>query len=822
MGYNTYDTTYGVITLPNANIQTKPNQDNGNRINFNGKVTAAQFNVGVASSSMRGALCFAVMSNAVDTVEAPYADISSLTDDTFLPTTQFRFGYAEISRAQWHLNGHSQMIDRFVKGGTCNGTPRMRVRSSSGTPTITMKGSGDSVCEATFEDAISLVWDPLGAYTMTCQASREHTTAGSITVKGGTFAVTTATTFKNLSAITVSNTASFLLNTTGSGALTALSSLTLGASASFTVAATATTPFTDDSVAFDLAGDATLTLPEGLSFKAASFRVGGANVVSPGAYFTGSDNDNPGTATKLGVLRGKGLVYIPVQAAEEHTATWNGQGSDEHLDTPANWKGGETPDLAGNTLAATFAEGGTQAVVTADAVLRGIVFDATNDFTLASANDAKIVLGGDSLSATAPGDGTDVTYRVTAPLQIAAAQEWTVAHTNAHLEVLGPLSHGEYSYPITVSGVGSVKLAGTNTVYDNAVYLRGCSVTLSGRNPAGVGLLDFRGDMGTLKLQDADIDGDVLFKDYAAFNRLFVVGSNTVHGSMTVSGTHRPVLTGTLVVEGGLQSDNYWIPTHGNGTVIVKNKPFRGVILQLDWDANMRLATTNNFASTRIIPNGFGTLHLDVDWAIDATNQTVILASWSRLSLHGHDQRIGTLRPENPHSGNNGWIDSDSGPATLEFWQHEDFVWGESPTKYRQLTGQVSLSKYGPKTMTVNCPLAATGTLAVAEGTFAFTSAGSWTNATNVVVRGTGTLSLAGSTSLGAETAVIVDEGGMIHLADGVRQVVGTLDYGQKRRLPGLWGSSSSMADHKDDLHFSGTGVLEVKHGDGGLVIVIR
>lgn len=59
-----------------------------------------------------------------------------------------------------------------------------------------------------------------------------------------------------------------------------------------------------------------------------------------------------------------------------------------------------------------------------------------------------------------------------------------------------------------------------------------------------------------------------------------------------------------------------------------------------------------------------------------------------------------------------------------------------------------------------------------------------------------------------------------MRLGDGVVQKVRSLEIEGRAVSPGTWGSSLSAAANQDDVHFAGTGVLDVR--GGGLSIVIR
>jgi len=95
---------------------------------------------------------------------------------------------------------------------------------------------------------------------------------------------------------------------------------------------------------------------------------------------------------------------------------------------------------------------------------------------------------------------------------------------------------------------------------------------------------------------------------------------------------------------------------------------------------------------------------------------------------------------------------------------------------------------------------------------------GSWVNASAVIVKG-GELELEHGKVFGRQTDVRV-EGGKIVLDAGVSQKVRSLTIGGVEMLPGIYGSSASAAENKNDTYFAGTGVLKV--GRIGYRIIVR
>ena len=116
--------------------------------------------------------------------------------------------------------------------------------------------------------------------------------------------------------------------------------------------------------------------------------------------------------------------------------------------------------------------------------------------------------------------------------------------------------------------------------------------------------------------------------------------------------------------------------------------------------------------------------------------------------------------------------------------------------------------------------VAATGTLEVAEGRFAFTPNGTWAGATNVTVSGSGELSLSRSDTFARKVTLALSDAGRIALGEGVAQPVARMTMDGLQSAGGTWGSSASGAENVDDERFSGAGVLVVR--PAGFMMIVR
>ena len=86
-----------------------------------------------------------------------------------------------------------------------------------------------------------------------------------------------------------------------------------------------------------------------------------------------------------------------------------------------------------------------------------------------------------------------------------------------------------------------------------------------------------------------------------------------------------------------------------------------------------------------------------------------------------------------------------------------------------------SKSAYAKAGVNIDNKMTAVGVLSVSEGVLAFTSAGSWRDASCVRVAPGAKLSLSSASNLGAETQLELGDGDSLEIASGVRVNVGFL-----------------------------------------------
>ena len=140
------------------------------------------------------------------------------------------------------------------------------------------------------------------------------------------------------------------------------------------------------------------------------------------------------------------------------------------------------------------------------------------------------------------------------------------------------------------------------------------------------------------------------------------------------------------------------------------------------------------------------------------------------------------------------------------------------------MSGPLTFIKAGTGAFTLGQTNALSGAVIVSNGVLAVTSTGSLgLNATNVVIAG-GTLSLSNNTAVcsAANVTFPEDSTGKIDLPTGVNVTVETLWYGEKQRYGGTYGAAGSGARFVDSARFIGTGLLTVRRGNSGTMMLLQ
>ena len=212
------------------------------------------------------------------------------------------------------------------------------------------------------------------------------------------------------------------------------------------------------------------------------------------------------------------------------------------------------------------------------------------------------------------------------------------------------------------------------------------------------------------------------------------------------------------------------------------------------------LGYANDSANSRL---RFYDVTTTVDWAFDKSNMTVWWGNDARLDLCGTEQRVGQSDVL-VNTGNASVVTNTSAtPATLHMGMI--FTHGDStiPPNIR-FGGNLSVDFEGNIYNTyINYEMTAKGNLTVRGGTSTlhFLENGSWANATNVTVTGSGKITIANPNALGRRANVNLASNSSLEIASGVTVNVKTLTVG-------------GVLQHRGDYTF-GSGTLRVSHPCG-------
>lgn len=758
------------------------------------------------------------------------------------------------------LYGFDQTVDRldFVKtaGGTFSDS-NFQLKSSNRPARLTMNASAD--CDfiyKTVDANVSLVWNPLGDYTLTCVSNRAHQMAGALIVSNGTFRVPGKTSFKSVTSVEVADGATLEVGSSVDKSFAANKSVKLGAGATLAVSGAA--PFDPNVLKnFDLAADSTLQLPEGSSWAADVLKVGGTTYDY--GTFTGL-SDVPGKTT-LACLDGRDVTIIvtpkAIPEAATDAATWSSAGAAD-VRLASNWGREVAPDLDNGEFLATFAESGREAAFADTTQFFGVRFlSKASGFTFVkSAPAGRLVLGKGGLETEA--NDAKAVYTNAVDTAILDNQKWNATNVNTTVVVKRPISNfypAPVSYPsLTLTGKGRFDFApDAPSTYTGSVSVRARTVA-RGEEPFGpssttdfyYNSLGYSGvgsktagiiDLGT-KVNGSASD-PVLELRNAKISKQMAMGANASTKQIySPSGTTNE-LAGCIKYEWScyffvdvgsrlLLSGGVWGRLKGQGggdfgftnygETEIAGRPFTYTetthCVMLRGGANSHLIV--NVASNRFATCLFnwdtttmGTIDLMKDDALYGGLTALKLNSTgSKLDLHGTTQHMGKLL--GLHSA--ATIHSDA-PATL-FVAHAGDVKRDGSTQVAQanvagkFTGRVSLVKTGADTLPMTGASTSSGEVVCKAGQLAFSETGSWKNASAVTVDGaTAEIAVAARNTFGKNAVLRIANGGKLTVPSGV-----------KLRFAEYWLNGVKQSDGSYETADGG----EIVVGTPGIMLIVR
>lgn len=832
---------YGPVDVTGLKLYT------GEKVHFYGAVTNRLANLAFPSYSFTAQPVFYNSANEFNGTIIPgsrayvYAQADNVLNGAVLSPSNNDY-------SRYYLQGYDQVVDR-VSGGAFSSTStgtRM-IDGGSGSATLTMKATADASATAIFINKMSIVYDPQGDFTYACISNRASTMTGTITVKGGTFRTEAGHTFKNVTNLVVTAGTLAIANTTVS-AFSGVKAISLGAAACLDLTAAAT-PFSSSVIDADIAegGKIALAADEtALNLKSVVYANHGVGV----GYYTGADGIEG--AKKVDWIEGSGKLYVASSTVGVEPAGWQGPEGSEgtSVGTAANWDfAGALERMNDYSLIATFATAGTTATVDRAVNWAGIRFETPNadSFTLLKGNDgANVALGGRGIETALRSEAG--VYRIEAPVTIAAPQTWKLGDKTT-LDVAGGLMNADVPgvQSITRPMGGKLILRGNEaSTYTGNLYLHGL-VDAYGDDPFGPGAENggrvyfYGGDNPAQNKDYITFYGDVtVTKPFTLYGNWqnnpirFAGSSQTVTFEDEVSWGGRCLMGAAcnIVFNGGGMVNNMPIYQTQGGTVgkiIFAGKPYT-----IDFESSeTRFVHIHfNVASNKVNwIKGYYAQHIffGVDWALYEGNTKVYLqntASYgtSSLDLCGHSQRADYA------AGNSlkCWFTNSAEAATM-------YMDGRtSITNLTEFRGPFNLSKAGASlyamgSATTCVTNTSTGFLEVKGGTMVFRAGSSWAG-TDVRIDASAdandaVLSLEDGNALARKAELTMTDGATkrakLELAAGTVQKVRTLTINGQMLYGGTtYGSSQSDAAVKDDVHFSGTGVLYVSHPSGALLLI--
>jgi autotransporter-associated beta strand protein len=501
-----------------------------------------------------------------------------------------------------------------------------------------------------------------------------------------------------------------------------------------------------------------------------------------------------------------------------------GGGSDTSIDTAGNWDTDGNPSFDG-TLCLNFASAGTLATINTHVSLLGLNLHRDADFTIADGGGT-LTLGESGLYAVAP-NATPRSYTLAAKVAFASNQTWCVTNTGSgttSLTITGPLTDGDSTFGLTKTGNGLLTLAGASsydgtTVVSAGSFLRvahayglgsvvGNTVVMDG------GWLEIAG--GVAVVEPLRLNGAASLSGSGALRS--VAGTNAWTGAVTLgSATRIKVIEGSALTLAGGLGGNYavYLTPDAEALLSVTGLPLNvgSSTVYAYGDGTVAFGATGNAWGTLDV-QGL-TVRMDVSNALPSSSILSVGGSYSAsgtVDLNGNSQTVSQLKRGTANAGAR--IVTSVLPATLT-------VSGSSSTTYDGvLAGALSFVKGGSSTLTLGGTNLHTGATTVSGGTLTVNVGSSLVNSTNIYVTG-GTLRILGTACVSDAATLSIADGAKVYMGAGLVETVNTLVLSGGRKAKGTWGSSSSGAEHVDDAHFSGTGVVYVPTGtssawDGG------
>lgn len=609
---------------------------------------------------------------------------------------------------------------------------------------------------------LSLVFDGDSDAAFTFHGASE--TSGGLTVKAGDVTLASDATFNNLTSLTAAGTGRVVLETTAVNA---------------------------KNLVLAIADSGAVALPTGDVFRVGMLKVDGG-YLAPDIYSAGEI----ATLTD-GRLLGAAVEVLSREVGEPVTFTWTGGGADDSLTTAANWAGGEAPALTGGNEILVFASG-TAATLATDADVYGISFATAGDFVLKGAADTRLRVGEGGLTCAAADAGKTRTVRLEVMPHVSRAQTWTIPASTvvdlaagwagrADVTLARSTGSGDilkFSSDASPDFAGSLFVSSTNVLVlagRGGMGALGACVTLNER--AG---LRSESPYVTNRAAIVFSHGPALNvagvgKEFVQLGEVTNVAEGRQESQIIVNGTLR--LLGGLC-EGGAHQGNpvglkwwtYRFSMGSNGSIQIGANPVLGRCPFRLFGGTTHLSATGNDWSVLTLVNGAKVVCEGAD-VLAADGDLGFYPTWPGwIDLRGYDQTARdalTVDPEGLADAQKGYgydamfVTSET-PATLKLTGAATAC----TTHNLNFRGAASLHYAGTGRLALtNTASTTTGSLTVSSGEVALLAGARWGSCTNVVVSGSGRLTLdaavAASGAFSREATVRVDGDGALAIPAG-------------------------------------------------------
>lgn len=645
----------------------------------------------------------------------------------------------------------------------------------------------------------------------------ESTTSGGLSVTNGEIEIASDATFNNLTTLSVIKAGKINVKTTA---------------------------INPDGLTMEIADEGTITLSESEKYVVNMLKVAGA-YVAPDDYTA----DEIATLTQ-NRLTGAAVSVTTRPVNEIKTYTWTGSGADNSVSTKENWDGNEAPELKEGNEILVFATG-ESATFPSSADIYGLKITAGNNFTLKSdSEDSLLRIGAGGLTNETSATTGVSTNKFEIAVRVAGTQTWAF-NANSVVELNSGWS-GHSAVTLTRTGTAgdilifssdeTSKFAGTLTVPDGNILV------CTGRGGiGGEGSLVTLNTAAGIRTEASSVTNcAALIYGKGANMSLAPAGKTFVQlGAMTnaANGANSPyiLVAGTLYVNGGISEvaahlnnpSSYRSVSTGfqvakGGALWIKDQPIQegGCNLRLNAQTvnsigDVHLSAQNNTWGALALINGIGVI-CEAENVLAESGDIGFFYNYSgSLDLNGYSQVAKDAYCANydgtsclTYAGDSKMIVKSEEPATLKLTGS-----GNYNAFNLNFQGEASLHYAGEgKLAMTNTASTTVGSLTVSSGKVALLKGATWANCTNVVISGTGKLTLdtdvASATPFSTDGTLAVSDSGKIEIPEG--KVV-TVKY--------LWrnGEGTFAGSYTADF-ITGGGTLKVKKSTKkvGLMLIVR